>query len=125
MFKLFLKEATLSKNKENKVFIYTKSYEWIIRLKDDVMDIFPAIEKNVNKSLFTYGSVQPFSLGTLPYALITEACSADSSNPGGYSAILAQIKPDEEFEVIRYASQKLKCHKKNCELFLLEIAASS
>ena len=29
----------------------------------------------------------------LPYALITEACSADSSNPGGYSAIL--IKSDE------------------------------
>ena len=61
----------------------------------------------------------------LPYALITEACSADSSNPGGYSAILAQIKPDGEFEVISYASRMLKCHKKNYEPFLLEIAASS
>jgi hypothetical protein len=61
----------------------------------------------------------------LPYALITEACLADSSNPGGYSAILAQIKPDGEFEVISYASRKLKCHEKNYEPFLLEIAASS
>jgi hypothetical protein len=47
----------------------------------------------------------------LPYALITEACLADSSNPGGYSAILAQIKPDGEFEVISYASRKLKLDK--------------
>jgi hypothetical protein len=60
----------------------------------------------------------------LPYALITEACSADSSNPGCYSAILAQIKPNGEFEVISYASRKLKCHEKNYEPFLLEIAAS-
>jgi hypothetical protein len=62
---------------------------------------------------------------SLPYALITEACSADSTNPGGYSAILAQIKPDGEFEVISYASRKLKCHEKNYEPFLWEIAASS
>ena len=41
---------------------------------------------------------------SLPYALIT-ACSADSSNPGGYSTISAQIKPDGEFEVISYASR--------------------
>ncbi len=61
----------------------------------------------------------------LPYALITEACLADTSNPGGYSAILAQIKPDGEFEVISYANRKLKCHEKNYEPFLLEIAASS
>jgi hypothetical protein len=45
--------------------------------------------------------------------------------PGGYSAILAQIKPDREFEVISYANPKLKCHKKNFEPFLLEIAAYS
>ena len=38
------------------------------------MKIFPAIEKNVNKSLFTYGNVQPFSLGTLdvPKLLFTD-----------------------------------------------------
>jgi hypothetical protein len=41
------------------------------------------------------------------------------------SIILAQIKPDREFEVISYASRKLKCHEKNYEPFLLEIAASS
>jgi hypothetical protein len=61
----------------------------------------------------------------LPYALITEPCSADSSNPGSYSAILAQINPDGQFEVISYASRKLKCHEKKYEPFLLEIAASS
>jgi hypothetical protein len=61
----------------------------------------------------------------LPYALITEACLADSSNPGGNSAILVQIKPDRECKVISYANRKLKCHKKNYEPFLLEIAASS
>jgi len=61
---------------------------------------------------------------SLPYALIT-ACLADSSNPGGYSAISAQIKPDGEFEVISYASRKLKGHEKNYESFLLEITASS
>jgi hypothetical protein len=49
----------------------------------------------------------------LPYTLITEAYPANNQNPGGYSTILAQILPDKEFQVISYASQKLKCHKKN------------
>jgi hypothetical protein len=61
----------------------------------------------------------------LPYALITEACSADSQNPGGSSAILAQIKPNGKFKVINYDSWKLKCHERNYKPFLLEIAAFS
>ncbi len=77
------------------------------------------------KSVLISEPVVQYPNPNLPYALITEACSADSSNPGGYSAILAQIKPDREFEVISYASRKLKCHEKNYEPFLLEIAASS
>ena len=77
------------------------------------------------KSVLISEPVVHYPNPNLPYALITEACSADSSNPGGYSAILAQIRPDGEFEVISYASRKLKCHEKNYEPFLLEIAASS
>ncbi len=48
----------------------------------------------------------------LPYVLITDACQGDAKKPGGYGAILAQVKPDGEFQVISYASRKLKCHKK-------------
>ncbi len=62
------------------------------------------------KSVLISEPVVHYPNPNLPYALITEACLADSSNPGGYSAILAQIKPDGEFEVISYASRKLKCH---------------
>jgi hypothetical protein len=40
----------------------------------------------------------------LPYALITEAYLANDQNPGGNSAIFAQILPDKEFQVISYAS---------------------
>ncbi len=47
----------------------------------------------------------------LPYVLITDACQGDARKPGGYGAILAQVKPDDEFQVISYASQKLKSHK--------------
>ena len=71
------------------------------------------------KSVLISEPVVHYPNPNLPYALITEACSADSSNPGGYSAILAQIRPDGEFEVISYASRKLKCHEKNYEPFLL------
>jgi hypothetical protein len=77
------------------------------------------------KSMLISKPIVHYPNPNLPFALITEACLADSSNPGGYSAILAQIKLDGEFEVISYASRKLKCHKKNYEPFLLEIAASS
>jgi hypothetical protein len=49
----------------------------------------------------------------LPYTLITEANPTNDQNPGGYSTILAQILPDNEFQVIIYASWKLKCHNKN------------
>ena len=77
------------------------------------------------KSVLISEPVVHYPNPNLPYALITEACPADSSNPGGYSAILAQIRPDGEFEVCSYASRKLKCHEKNYEPFLLEIAASS
>ncbi len=45
------------------------------------------------KSMLISEPVVHYPNPNLPYALITEACSADSSNPGGYSAIL--IKSDE------------------------------
>ena len=60
----------------------------------------------------------------LPYALITDACQGDAKKPGGYGAILAQIQPSGEFQVISYASRKLKCHEKNYAPFLLEMSAS-
>ena len=60
----------------------------------------------------------------LPYVLITGACQGDAKKPGGYGAILAQVKPHGEFQVISYASRKLKCHKKNYAPFLLEMSAS-
>ena len=60
----------------------------------------------------------------LPYALITDACQGDAKKPGGYGAILAQIQPDGQFQVISYASRKLKCHEKNYAPFLLEMSAS-
>ena len=77
------------------------------------------------KSVLVSEPVVHYPNPNLPYALITEAWSADATSPGGYSAILAQILPGEELEVISYASRKLKCHEKNYEPFLLEIAASS
>jgi hypothetical protein len=77
------------------------------------------------KSVLISEPVVHYPNPNLPYALFTEACSADSSTPDSYSAILAQIKPDGEFEVISYASRKLKFHEKNYEQFLLEITASS
>jgi len=40
----------------------------------------------------------------LPYALITDACQGDAVKPGGYRAILAQVRPDRQFQVIGYAS---------------------
>ncbi len=71
------------------------------------------------KSVLISKPVMHYPDPSLPYALITKACSADSTNPGSYSPILAQIRPDGEFKVISYASWKLKCHKKNYEPFLL------
>ena len=41
----------------------------------------------------------------LPYALITDACQGDAVKPGGYGAILAQVRPDGQFQVIGYASR--------------------
>ena len=60
----------------------------------------------------------------LPYALITDACQGDAKKPGGYGAILAQVQPSGDFQVISYASRKLKCHEKNYAPFLLEMSAS-
>ena len=60
----------------------------------------------------------------LPYALITDACQGDAVKPGGFGAILAQMKPNGEFQVISYASRKLKEIEKNHAPFLLEMAAS-
>ncbi len=47
---------------------------------------------------------------TLPYALITEASSATEQNPGAYQRI-----PGQQL-------CQLKCHEKNNEMFVLEIA---
>jgi hypothetical protein len=47
-----------------------------------------------------------------------DACQGDAKKPRGYGAILAQVKPDGEFQVISLASQKLKCHEKNYAPFL-------
>jgi hypothetical protein len=72
----------------------------------------------ISKSLVHYPQPE------LPYVLITDACQGDAKKPGGYGAILAQVKPDGEFQVISYASRKLKCHEKNYAPFLLEMSAS-
>ncbi len=73
------------------------------------------------KSILVSEPVIHYPEPVLPYALITEVCQGDSKKLGWYEAILAQIRPDGEFQVISYASRKLKCHKKNYGPFLLEI----
>ncbi len=60
----------------------------------------------------------------LPYALITGACQGEAVKPGGYGAILAQVRPDGQFKVISYASQRLKDQEKHLAPFLSEISAS-
>ncbi len=54
----------------------------------------------------------------LPYALITDACQGDAVKPGGYGAILAQIRTDGQFKVIGYASRQLKDQEKHLAPFL-------
>jgi hypothetical protein len=58
------------------------------------------------------------------YALITDACQGDAVKPGGYGAILAQVRPDVQFQVIGYASRQLKDQEKHLAPFLLEMSAS-
>jgi hypothetical protein len=41
----------------------------------------------------------------LPYALVTDVCQGDAVKPVGYGAILAQVRPDGQFQVIGYASR--------------------
>ena len=53
----------------------------------------------------------------LPYALNTVACQGNAKKPGGYGAILAQVLPNGQFQVISYASRKLKCHEKTMHSF--------
>ncbi len=60
----------------------------------------------------------------LSYALITDACQGDAVKPAGYGAILVQVRPDGKFQVIGYASQKLKYQEKHLANFLLEMSAS-
>jgi hypothetical protein len=43
----------------------------------------------------------------MPYALITVACQGDSKMPGGYGAILANIRPDLNFKSWVMQSRKL------------------
>jgi hypothetical protein len=60
----------------------------------------------------------------LPYALITDACQGDAVKPGGYGAILAQVRPEGQFQVIGYASRQLKDQEKHLAPFLFEMSAS-
>ena len=60
----------------------------------------------------------------LDYVLLTDACQGDGKKPGGYGAILAQVLPNGEHQVISYASRKLKDHEKNYAPFLLEMSAA-
>jgi len=60
----------------------------------------------------------------LPYALITDACQGDAVKPGGYGAILAQVRTDGKFQVIGYARQQLKDQERHLEPFLLEMSAA-
>jgi hypothetical protein len=61
----------------------------------------------------------------LPYALITDACQGDAVKPGGYGAILAEVRPDGQFQVIGYASCQLKDQEKHLAPFMLEMSASA
>jgi hypothetical protein len=60
----------------------------------------------------------------LPYALIMDACQRDAVKPGGYGAFLAQVRVDREFQVISYASCRLKDQEKQLAPFLLEMSAT-
>ncbi|MFM7188328.1 MAG: RNase H-like domain-containing protein, partial [Armatimonadota bacterium] len=59
-----------------------------------------------------------------PYALITDASLGDDAKPGGLGAILTQIQPDGEHQVIAYASRKLQKHEKNYTPYLIEMQAA-
>jgi len=87
----------------------------------------PADAEKAFKELKTILISEPvvhYPVPTLPYALITDATQSDSKSAGGYGAILVQIKSNGEFQVISYASRKLKCHEKNYAPFLQDLAAS-
>ncbi|MGV0994312.1 MAG: reverse transcriptase domain-containing protein, partial [Mycobacterium sp.] len=86
----------------------------------------PEAEKAFNelKSQLVSEPVVNYPQSELTYALITDACQGDARKPGGYGAILAQITEDGSFQVVSYASRKLKDHEKNYAPFLLEMSAS-
>ena len=56
------------------------------------------------KSILVSEPVIHYPQPELPYALITDACQGDAKKPGGYGAILAQVQPSGNFQVISYAS---------------------
>jgi hypothetical protein len=48
-----------------------------------------------------------------PYALITDAATGDAEHPGRLGAILNQVTPQGEHQVIAFAIRKLQKHQKN------------
>jgi hypothetical protein len=58
-----------------------------------------------------------------PYALIVDAATGRGTLEGGVGAILTQLDPQGNFNVIAYASRALVKHEKNYTPFLLEMMA--
>jgi len=88
-------------------------------LPDDALKAF-----NELKSALTSSPIIAFPRKDRQYALITDAATGDSNNPGGMGAILTQIDQDGKFYVIAYASRKLVKHELNYTPFLLEMHAA-
>ena len=98
----------------------TKTCEWKKGpLPEDASKAFEEL-----KTILCSEPIINYPQADLQYALITDACQGDSKHPGGFGAILAQIRPDGEFQVVSYASRKLKDQEKNYAPFLLEMTAS-
>ena len=79
---------------------------------------------NELKTALTSSPIISFPRKDRQYALITDAASGDSNNPGGMGAILTQIDKEGKFYVIAYASRKLIKHEMNYTPFLLEMHAA-
>ncbi len=88
-------------------------------LPDDALKAF-----NELKSALTSSPIIAFPRKDRQYALITDAATGDSNNPGGMGAILTQVDQEGKFYVIAYASRKLVKHELNYTPFLLEMHAA-
>ena len=76
------------------------------------------------QSYLTSDPVVAYPKRDRPYALITDACLGDNLKPGGLGAILTQVDPQGNHQVIAYASRKLQKHESNYTPFLLEMQAA-